>query len=156
MRTAGATIPELFRTVAALHPHQVAVKWRGNALSYRELDRRSDALARSIHDAGIKRGSNIGLMIPRSADAVIAMLGILKAGCAYVPIDDGYPEAVIADYLTRSDAAAVVVRAGATLPFAIDRLPRLSPDYFSVADEARPISAGPAGPQRPAHIVFTP
>src|SRR5262249_30432356 len=61
----------------------------------------------------------------------------------------------IADYLTRSDAAAVVVRAGAKVPLAIDRLPRLSPDDFSVADEARPISAVPADPEAPAYIVFT-
>lgn len=155
MRPGGCAIPELFRAVARRRPHHVAVKWRGTALSYQEFVRRSDALAQAICDAAIKRGANIGMIIPRSADAVVAMLGILKAGCAYVPVDEGYPEAVITDYLTRSEAAAIVARPSTNLPPAADALRRLHLDDCGVARATDSLTAPPLDPEAPAYVIFT-
>lgn len=155
MRPAAGAIPELFRTVAARQPRRIALKWRGKALSYRELDRRSDALAQAIYDAGIERGSTVGMIIPRSIDAVVAMLGILKAGCAYVPIDESYPETVIADYLNRSEAAAIVAHPDTRLPAAVAALPRLSLAGRDADSAPRSVSSPPVDPEAPAYVIFT-
>lgn len=154
MGRARAAIPELFRAVAARQPRHVAVKWRGATLSYRELDHRSDALAQAIHDAEIKGRANIGMMIPRSTEAIVAMLGILKAGCAYVPIDESYPAAVITDYLTRCEAAAIVIRPGAVLPPAVNALPSL---YLDECGEVRAafLATTPPNPEDSAYVIFT-
>jgi non-ribosomal peptide synthetase component F len=106
---APLVIHEMFRVVAAERGDAIAIKHRGEAPSYRELDRRSDALAAAIHRAGVAPGATIAMTAVRSTDAIVAMLSILKAGYAYVPIDEAYPEAVVRDYLTRSGAAAIVL-----------------------------------------------
>jgi amino acid adenylation domain-containing protein len=76
---------------AALHPDRPAVKCRDVVLSYRELDELSDRVARALAAAGIGRGDRIGLCMPKSERAVVAMLGALKAGAAYVPVDPAAP-----------------------------------------------------------------
>lgn len=153
MVSAPFVIHEIFRVVAAERGDEVAVKQRGEALSYRELDRRSDALAAAIHGAGVEPGAKVAMMAVRSLDAIVAMLGILKAGCAYVPIDEKYPDAVIRDYLKQSDVAVIVLTDRDQPSEAMRALKRLS-----VPRRGDPGAVPPAvavEPNSPAYVMFT-
>nr|QEO74905.1 condensation domain-containing protein [uncultured bacterium] len=87
--------PELIHTRfsarAALHPDLPAVSDRSAELTYAELDRRSGQLANLLAAKGIRRGDLVGVSTGRSVHAVVALLAVLKAGAAFVPLDPSYP-----------------------------------------------------------------
>ncbi|WP_280469553.1 AMP-binding protein, partial [Nocardia brasiliensis] len=85
------TLPELFTTQAAATPDAVAVVDGKRSWCYRELDEESTSLASVLVGYGAGPGQVVGMMLPRSADAIIAILAILKAGACYLPIDARYP-----------------------------------------------------------------
>jgi len=74
-------------TQAELHPDGVAIVMRDEQLSYAELERQSNRLARLLVGAGVRRGDRVCLLMPKSPEAVVAMLGVLKADAIYVPLD---------------------------------------------------------------------
>ncbi|MFC6091036.1 non-ribosomal peptide synthase/polyketide synthase [Saccharothrix lopnurensis] len=85
------TIPSLFAAQAARTPDAVAVTCRGESLTYRELDERANRLAHHLLAAGAGPETLVALKFPRSLDLVVAVLGVLKSGAAYLPIDPDYP-----------------------------------------------------------------
>jgi len=85
------TIHEVFSAVAAKVPERTALVSDTQQMSYAELARRSDHIAVSLRERGVGRGTRVGLYAQRSLDAIAAILGILKAGAAYVPFDSAYP-----------------------------------------------------------------
>jgi len=95
-KTAGAYSPlcvhELVRQSASRNPEAPAVTCEGDTLTYGELDRRSKLLAKRLRKIGVGRGTLIGLYVDRSLEAIVAMLGVLTAGAAYVPLDPAYPK----------------------------------------------------------------
>ncbi|MEO8033843.1 MAG: amino acid adenylation domain-containing protein, partial [Acidobacteriota bacterium] len=88
-----ATIAEAFEAQAARTPDRIAVKSGDRVLTYRDLDERANRVARALRDRGVGPEVRIGLHLQRSADVVVAILGVLKAGGAYVPFDPSDPEA---------------------------------------------------------------
>ena len=88
----SATIIDIFRTRAAEMPDNVAVAYEERSYTYREVDDLSDRLAYWISRQGLGRGDTVSVFIPRSEYMVIASLGVLKAGCAYEPLDPNYPD----------------------------------------------------------------
>ncbi|WP_165692549.1 condensation domain-containing protein, partial [Mycolicibacterium conceptionense] len=102
----GSSIPELFGVQVERAPEAVAVGFEGRSLSYRDLDEASNRLARLLVAEGAGPGNCVGLMMGRSADAVVAILGVLKSGAAYLPIDPVVPDARVEFML--ADAAPVV------------------------------------------------
>lgn len=89
-------------------PGKTAVVDDGQSLTYAELDAMSSQLARTLGDAGVGPGDRVGLCLPRSSTAVVAMLGVLKAGAAYVPLDPGSPIPRIALMVEDCRLAALV------------------------------------------------
>ncbi|MBA9085510.1 amino acid adenylation domain-containing protein/non-ribosomal peptide synthase protein (TIGR01720 family) [Fontibacillus solani] len=87
-----ATIHGLFKERAQSIPDRIAIVEEGRILTYRELDEQGDILAQQLLGLGVKNQEPIGLMTERSAAAIIGMLGILKAGGIYLPIDSSYPD----------------------------------------------------------------
>ncbi|HKH43214.1 MAG TPA: amino acid adenylation domain-containing protein, partial [Thermoanaerobaculia bacterium] len=109
-----ASVPERFAAVAAARPDALAVVDEdGTGRSYRWLDEASSRLAWHLAGLGIGLGSRVGVAMERSVDLVVAFLGILKSGAAYVPLDPAYPEERLA--FMREDAGASIVL-GPTLP----------------------------------------
>ncbi|MTE22558.1 amino acid adenylation domain-containing protein [Streptomyces sp. TRM43335] len=88
---AESPLPDLFRRQVARTPHATAVRSGGRELDYAELNRRANLLAHHLIARGFGPERLIGVRLARSADLVVALLGILKAGAAYVPIDSDCP-----------------------------------------------------------------
>ncbi|REK76182.1 non-ribosomal peptide synthetase [Paenibacillus paeoniae] len=95
---------EVFKEQAATVPDLPAVSFGGDALTYRELDARVDALALTLRAKGVGRGSVVGIMAERSIPMFTAMLAVMKAGGAYLPVDPHYPEERIRYMLADSGA----------------------------------------------------
>jgi amino acid adenylation domain-containing protein len=87
----GLLVHELMEAQSARTPDAVALEYEGAALTYRELDRQANRVARRLRALGVRRDVLVGLCMERSIDMVIALLGILKAGGGYVPLDPTYP-----------------------------------------------------------------
>jgi amino acid adenylation domain-containing protein len=85
------SLPDRFRSWVGRRPSAPAVRTTTEELSYAEVDRRSDDVARMLADAGVPAGTAVGLSASRGAHVPIAILGVLKHGCAYVPFDPAYP-----------------------------------------------------------------
>ena len=94
--------------IAAATPDAVAVVCRGAELTYAELDRRADRLARHLRSLGLQHGQVVATVIDRDLDAYVAMAGILKAGGAFAMMDPKLPAARL-DYMIRDTAAPVVL-----------------------------------------------
>lgn len=157
---AGTTVVELFRAQAARTPDAIALDGPEGPVTYAELDRRSDAVARELVRRGTGREDLVGLVVDRSSAGVCALWGILKAGAAYVPLDPAHPGARIKEVLeacgTRlcltqrhlADALAAFVPCPLLVAEDIPDAPDLpvAPD----ATHARDASDAPAGPPPPA------
>ncbi|WP_159455962.1 non-ribosomal peptide synthetase [Chitinophaga eiseniae] len=86
------TADELFALQAAATPHAIALEYRGACYSYEAINRRSDAVAHRLQQEGISTGAIVALIFHRSPEFIIALLGVLKAGAAYVPVDPELPD----------------------------------------------------------------
>jgi non-ribosomal peptide synthetase-like protein len=99
---------ESFEAQVDVRPDAVAVLFGAERTTYLELERRANRLARHLRARGLSCGSVVAMILPRSADAYAAILGILKAGAAYVPLDPEYPADRIEYILKDSGAEALV------------------------------------------------
>jgi len=103
-------IHELIKEQAQRTSEAVAVKCEEELLTYRELDERSDQLAVLLARHGVQPGDRVGLCVERSISLPIGLLGILKAGAAYVPLDPAYPRERLGYMLQDSGARCVVIQ----------------------------------------------
>ncbi len=103
-----SSIAQLFEQQVAKSPGAVAVRMAGASITYGELEARANQLARALRRRGIQRGSIVGLSLTRSIDMVAAMLAVLKAGGAYLPLDPAFPAARLAFMVEDSQLALVV------------------------------------------------
>jgi amino acid adenylation domain-containing protein len=84
-------VHEIFEAQAKRTPDHVAVEFLGAGLTYDEVDRRANRIARALRQRGLRTGDLVGLCVERSFDMIVGMLAILKAGGAYLPLDPAYP-----------------------------------------------------------------
>lgn len=103
-----ATVAELFARQAERDPDAVAVVSGDSALSYRELDERSSHLARSLRGRHVGPETVVAVAMPRSADLVVALLGVVKAGGAYLPVDPALPAERIRSAIEDASASALL------------------------------------------------
>ncbi|MFD9287304.1 amino acid adenylation domain-containing protein [Streptomyces sp. NPDC060030] len=150
----GISLPEAFRRAVSATPDAVAVSGGGVSLTYRELDDRGTVLAAGLRAHGVRHGDRVGICLERTVELVVTMLGVLKAGAAYVPSDPAYP----ADRLARtaSDAGLdVVVTRLSGFPRG-DGTTALTPDELLAAAPTGPPAPAPApGPDDPAYVIYT-
>ncbi|MBW3550801.1 MAG: amino acid adenylation domain-containing protein, partial [Proteobacteria bacterium] len=103
------TVTEQFAAMLARAPEAIAVVDGARSLSYAELDRRANIMAARLIAAGVQPGSAVGVSMSRSAATVIAVLGILKAGAAYLPIDRAHPRDRVSQMLDNAGVQVAVV-----------------------------------------------
>jgi natural product biosynthesis luciferase-like monooxygenase protein/amino acid adenylation domain-containing protein/FkbM family methyltransferase len=104
-------IHELFSAAATRRPEAVAVVSGGESLTYGALERRANRLARLLARLGVGPEVPVGLCLPRSLDAVVAMLAVLKSGGAYLPLDPGHPRQRLAHVLGETGPPVVLTLA---------------------------------------------
>ena len=104
-----AGVHELFEAAAEKAPDAVAVVFEDTQLSYTELNTRAKQLAHYLGQNGIGPGSMVGIYLERSTDLLVAMLGVLKTGAAYVPLDPAFPDDRISYMVSDADMSAVIV-----------------------------------------------
>ncbi|MER7715442.1 amino acid adenylation domain-containing protein [Streptomyces flaveolus] len=103
-----AALPELFARQVRATPDAVAVVAGGTELTYRELDQRSNRLARALVRQGVRPETPVAVLLDRSADLVVTLLAITKAGGAYVPLDARFPQTRIELILQEAKAALML------------------------------------------------
>ncbi|HWH01132.1 MAG TPA: amino acid adenylation domain-containing protein, partial [Pilimelia sp.] len=168
----GRTVPERFAARAAAHPDAPALVFAGAVTSYAALDRAATALADRLRRLGVRAGSRVAVHSRRSPALLAGLLGVLRAGAAYVPLDPEYPAARLA-YLLDDAAPDVLVSDGGLAPELTHRCPRVLPLPDPAADDggdghARTPGHGPAAagrgargdapaphPDDPAYVVYT-
>ncbi len=148
------TIVDLFAARVAEDPDAPAVVFEGVSRSYRELDESSTALARVLAAQGVGPESLVAVVLPRTADLVVALLAVLKAGGAYVPVDPSYPADRIEFVLTDSRPVAVLTWSGVEVALRAD-LPRIDIDTATTefaASAGDPMRATAAST---AYVIYT-
>lgn len=107
-RPTDKTVVDLLNRQAARTPHHIAVTDAHHSITYQDLAQESNRIAHDLRLAGIGRGGRVGVFMERSAELILAMTGILKAGGAFVPIDVSFPPARI-DYVLKDCNPAVIL-----------------------------------------------
>ncbi|WP_242524970.1 polyketide synthase [Lysobacter changpingensis] len=108
-RTQHETVHACFAQALAAWPQNTAVVHRDAAITYAELDRRAASLATRLREAGVVAGDIVGVALPRSLDAVVALLGVIKAGAAYLPLDLALPADRVAFMIDNARVRVLVV-----------------------------------------------
>ncbi|ORA28252.1 non-ribosomal peptide synthetase, partial [Mycobacterium branderi] len=151
---AAVSVAGLFAVQVARMPDAVAVRFRGRSLTYRELDEAANRLAHLLVAQGAGPGRCVGLLLSRSAEAIVAMLAVLKTGAAYLPIDSSLPAARIEFVL--DDAAPVAVVTTGELRGRLDGFGVALVDVDDPGIEAQPATALPVPhPDEVAYLIYT-
>ncbi|MFP8962478.1 non-ribosomal peptide synthetase [Streptomyces nanhaiensis] len=148
---------EIFAERARQAPDAVAVVCGGEQLGYAELDRRANRLAHRLSELGAGPGRRVGLAVERSTDMLVAVLGVLKSGAAYVPLDLTHPAERTGYTLRDSQACALVTHAPGR-----DRLPDFDGPVVDLDADAADLAAqDPTAPAHgatadsPAYVIYT-
>ncbi|MFI9644796.1 amino acid adenylation domain-containing protein [Streptomyces sp. NPDC052040] len=150
------TLPELFAAQAARTPDATAVRAESGSLTYAELDSRSNQLARHLVEAGAGPERTVALALPRSPEAVVAVLGVLKSGAAYLPVEVDEPVERIKRMFAEATPLRVVTTGGlARRMLATGTTPVVLDGPAVKAASAAPLTdADRQGPLRPAHPAY--
>ncbi|MEW5928157.1 MAG: non-ribosomal peptide synthase/polyketide synthase [Gemmatimonadota bacterium] len=153
---APACVHELFSVQAARTPELVAVDG-AEPLTYAELERRSNRLARRLRGRGVGLETRVALCLERGPEIPVAVLAVLKAGGAYVPLDPAYPAERLAYTLADSGATMVVARGGAlaALPPFGGEVVDLDADAAATASESDGAVESGAGVRNAAYVIYT-
>src|SRR5581483_6622795 len=152
----NACVHELFEEQAAKTPETVAVICGGRTMTFDELNRRANRLARRLRRSGAAPEVLVGILMERCPEMVTAVLGTLKAGSAYVPIDPSYPPERLRFLLEDSQAKVVITQSEYrhALPSTGAEVILLDAETdFAGEDDSNPQSG--AGPQNLAYVMYT-
>ncbi|MET9700741.1 amino acid adenylation domain-containing protein [Streptomyces sp. NPDC006529] len=152
---APRSLPAAFAEQVRLRPDAIAVGCGEERLSYAELDRRSDALARRLRERGVGPESRVAICVEPSVRLVTGILGILKSGGAYVPLDPRHPAERLAFTLADSGAVALVADPGhAALATGIPVLDVDQPPSGPAQGEP-PLEPAPLDADHLAYVIYT-
>ncbi|WP_139277853.1 amino acid adenylation domain-containing protein, partial [Rhodococcus marinonascens] len=155
--------PELLTDAVAFDPDSVALSYEGRQISYRELDERSNRLARVLRGHGVGPESFVALGIPRSIESVISIWSVTKAGAAFVPVDPKYPRERIDYMLTdcRASLGLTLRDSRRNLPDVVpwlvlddadfaERVTEVSPEPITDVERTSPLHL-----THPAYLIYT-
>ena len=153
---AEGTLHALFAAQAARTPQAIAVVQGANRLTYAELDAQAERLAARLRAQGCGPGRMVGLFLERTPRMLVALLGALKAGAAYVPLDPSYPAERIGFMLEDSAAPVVVTERALVADLPAGGHAVLTIEDALEADADATTAGGPvAGPEDVAYVIFT-
>ncbi|MFF7965634.1 amino acid adenylation domain-containing protein [Streptomyces sp. NPDC007903] len=148
------SVPALFRRWVRSTPDAPAVRDATTTLTYRELDALADSVAADLTARGIGPEDRVAVALPRNRELLVTLLGVLKAGAAYVPLDPDYPARRLTHMVEDSRPRLLL-----TTPEVRERLPELPVPHVHVGDlTLGPTAAAASGdpdPAHPAYVIYT-
>lgn len=151
------TIATLFEEQVKRTPLSVAVEYDGIGLSYHELNRRSNQLAHYLRELGVRDGDRVGICMDRSFQMIAGLLGILKAGAAYTPLDPNYPQERLEYMAQNAGLTILLIQEDLVQKIALPgvRLLVFEKERSKIEEqpEEKPVSHATA--DYPAYIIYT-
>jgi len=150
-------VHELFEDQTAKTPDEVAVRFEGATLTYAELNAKANQLANHLVQAGINHQSLVGICVERSLDMMIGLLGIMKSGAAYVPIDPAYPKERVTAILEDSGISTVITQAHLAFDLR-DQIPQvicLDLEWDQIASNSQHKPDSQSTPDSLAYVIYT-
>ncbi|MDW3192241.1 MAG: amino acid adenylation domain-containing protein [Cytophagales bacterium] len=147
------TVVDLFGRQANQLPEAVALFQEDTSLTYKELQKKVDAVAARLTEEGMNPGSLIGLMTDRSFDMIAGILGILKSGCAYLPIDPKFPQSRV-DYMLEDSGASLLLCSPAHEQTFDLSIKTLTLDSINETNTQQPIE-NKSHPESLAYVMYT-
>ncbi len=157
----NALMHELFEAQSARTPERTAVKFGLTTLSYAELDARANRLAQALRTRGVERGQRVGLCVDRGTNMLAAVLGILKAGAAYVPLDPMFPQERLRFMAEDAELALLVSTSALADLFDLPRERQLLLDTDAATlvlqpdQRLTPDAQRDAHPEEAAYVIYT-
>ena len=150
-------IQQRFEYQARKHPEAVAVAFEGERLTYGELNQKANQLAHYLENLGPGPGTFIGLFVERSPDVITGILGILKNGCTYIPMDPAYPEERLRHMMKDSDSPVILTLSHLKkmLPQTKAQIVCMDSDWRRISEEKSDDSDSGQGPASLAYVIFT-
>ncbi len=150
-----ATLPQLFEAAVRAHPTAPALlSDEAGVLTFAELNARANRLAHLLIGRGAGPERVVGVALPRSLDAVVAMVAVLKAGAVYLPLNPDYPRDRLAAMVADADPIAVLTATGPDLGPVL-RWDTLAPGDFPDTDPADTDRIAPLDPAHPLYLIYT-
>ncbi|MGW4224518.1 amino acid adenylation domain-containing protein [Streptomyces bauhiniae] len=146
------SVPALFRRWVRDTPDAPAVRDATTTLTYRQLDTLADSVAADLTARGIGAEDRVAVALPRNRELLVTLLGVLKAGAAYVPLDPDYPARRLTHMVEDSRPRLLL-----TTPEVRERLPELPVPYVHVGDLMQGTAAASSDPDpaHPAYVIYT-
>src|SRR5580704_8395958 len=151
------TISRSFELQAGRTPNGIAIQLGSDCLTYSELDRRSNQLARTLLKYGLEPDSLVAVCFERSPEMIVSMLAILKAGAGYLPIDPSYPSERIKMILEDANPSAILTQSdvAASLPETAAPIICVDKNRESIAKENPTRLTSIAGLENLAYVIYT-
>ena len=153
-----ACIHRLSEAQVAKTPDAVAVQFECQSLTYRELNGRANQLAHYLHSFGVKPDAIVGVYMQRSLDAIVGILGVLKAGGAYLPLDPNYSKERLAFMLEDAEVRVLLTQAelkAETLAQNNISVICLDADWQTIAQQNKSNPESAVLPENLAYIIYT-
>jgi len=154
---ATACIHELFETQVRQRATAIAIEFGNQQFTYQELNWGSNQLARYLQKTGIQAGMLVGICLKRSAEAIAAMLAVLKAGGVYVPLDPSYPPERLQFMLEDAEITVVLTQTdwSDTLQTDKTKILCLEQEWDLIGQESDENLSVPCTPDQPAYVIYT-
>jgi amino acid adenylation domain-containing protein len=158
-RDVDLCVPRQFEAQVRRTPDAVALVFEGQHVTYRELNRKANQLAHCLNGLGVGLDTPVGIYVERSPEMIVAVLGVMKAGAAYVPLDTDYPTERVAFILEDTDLPVLL-----TEERLLEHLPssahargilRLDADWRMIAEESAENPSTDVTPQSLAYVIYT-
>jgi amino acid adenylation domain-containing protein len=158
LATVPVSVPHAFARIATATPDRIAVTDGGTDLTYRELDEQAAQVAHGLRARGVGARDRVGVCLERSAELVVTLLAVLRAGATYVPVDPAYPADRLA-HTARDAGLGVVITRLAEFP-AVAGCARVTPDELVAGPRGgwqpqENASPQPPSPDDPAYVIYT-
>ena len=148
---------ELVAEQAVRTPDRVAVEGSGRSYTYAELDDRASRLAQHLHGLGVRQGTLVGVCLERVPETMVALLGILKTGAAYVPVDPAYPAERRAYMVADAEAPVIVTQESLLEELAAQdgTLVCIDRDWPTISEETPFATDGRVASDALAYVIYT-